>query len=464
MMNMKNIFKIVLLSSIFVQLSCKKFLEIDPPKESLVQETIFKSDDIATSAVTGIYRNMAENGFASGDQSSIASICGVSCDELVSYNTILNEFYENQISPNNAYLNGTLYFSPYQLIYTANATLEGLSASSGVTPPVKAQLRGEALFIRAFIYFYLVNLYGAVPLQLTTDHRVNEIANRAPVEQIYQQIINDLKDAESLISENYVTTERVRPNKAAVQALLARTYLYLQDWENAEKYASLVIEKTNLYNIVGLDGIFLKNSSEAIWQLMPRANSNSLNGNLFILVATPIYVSLRKDFVDNVFEPNDKRKTSWIQIFTNSTGTYYYPFKYKVRSSTTVTEYSMVLRLAEQYLIRAESRINQNKVSLGIQDINIIRQRPLSTTGNLNPISPLSSSLNKSDALLAVERERRVELFSEWGHRWLDLKRTGKTNSVLSLIKPRWEQTDVLYPIPYNETSRNSSIKQNPGY
>lgn len=446
--------------------SCKKFLEIAPPKSSSVQETIFTTDDVATSAITGIYRSMAltSNSFASGGFSSVGSVAGCSADELIGYNPILVEFYENQLTPSNSYVSGPLYSVPYKCIYTANAVLEGLSAPNGVTPPVKAQLEGEALFIRAFSYFYLINLFGGVPLQLTTDYRVTQVLPRAQVSQIYEQIVTDLERAENLLTETYVTTERIRPNKSAAQAMLARVYLYMQNWEKAEKYASLVIGKTGTYNLVGFDAVFLKNSNEAIWQLMPTANSNSGDGNLFVLVATPIYVSLRKDFVESAFEAGDKRKSSWVQTYTNATGTYYYPFKYKIRSSTSITEYSMVLRLAEQYLIRAEARINQDKIELGIRDLNLVRLRTLPNGTNSNPLPGIPATLNKGDALLAVEKERRIELFAEWGHRWFDLKRTKRVNDILNVVKSKWQNTDVLYPIPATELNLNPRIIPNDGY
>lgn len=126
----------------------------------------------------------------------------------------------------------------------------------------------------------------------------------------------------------------------------------------------------------------------------------------------------------------------------------------------------MVLRLAEQYLIRAEARINQEKIEIGIQDLNALRTRARLSTAysTTSPLSLLSLTLSKTEALSALERERRVELFSEWGHRWLDLKRTNKANEILSLLKPKWQNTDILFPIPTLELTTNSAIKQNEGY
>ncbi|MCD0488319.1 RagB/SusD family nutrient uptake outer membrane protein [Pedobacter sp. MC2016-14] len=461
----KKYFKYLFFVIVFQQTSCKNFLGVDPPKSSLVQSTVFDNNDQATSAVIGIYATMSASGYASGGSGSISNQAGMSSDDLVGYSALNIPFYQNALTPDLSSLQA-LYSGLYKTIYAANAVLEGLSGSNGVTPPVKVQLQGEVMFIRAFAYFYLVNLYGAVPLQLTTDYRITQMEPRTPSKQVYEQIIADLMNAENLLTESYPTVGRVRPNKSAVWAMLSRTYLYLKDWVNAEKYASLVISKTT-YSLVDINSVFLANSQEAIWQLMPAANSNTQDGLNFILTAAPTSVSLNSNFVNNAFEANDRRRSSWINSLTIGTQTYFYPFKYKVRSSTAVTEYSMVLRLAEQYLIRAEARINQaGKIEEGISDLNIIRTRarPSSTASMPNPLPALDPNLDKPLALLAVEQERRVELFTEWGHRWLDLSRTGRANEILSTVKSNWQQTDLLYPIPFDERSRNPAITQNPGY
>jgi hypothetical protein len=449
--------------------SCKKIIDIGPPKSSLAQEVVFQNDGQATAAVIGMYAAMASaNNYASGSSVSVSFLTGLSADEFSGYNSNNIPFYENQLVPE---LSSTqnIYFQAYQSIYTSNAILEGLAASSGITPSLQKQLEGEALFVRAFAYFYLINLYGAVPLQLSTDYRITQIAPRTSPEIIYQQILTDLLLAESKLTDTYITAGKVRPNKSTVQALLARAYLYMQDWANAEKYASSVINKTTAYNLVALDAIFLANSSEAIWQLMPTANTNSQDGLLNIpgsFTTAPSALSLSSNFATTAFEPNDKRLSSWVKSYVVGGNTFYYANKYKVKSSATVTEYSMVIRLAELYLIRAEARINIGKIDIGVGDLNVLRDRARSapTLSIPNPLPPLSISLSKTDALLAVERERRVELFSEWGHRWFDLKRTNRANSILSIIKTKWQSTDVLYPIPSNEINRNPNITQNQGY
>ena len=157
----------------------------------------------------------------------------------------------------------------------------------------------------------------------------------------------------------------------------------------------------------------------------------------------------------NAFESGDLRMQNWVGDTTIGTNTYYYPFKYKVKTSATLTEYSMVLRLAEQYLIRAEARANQNDLSEAASDLNIIRNR-----AGLNDFAVT----DQNTILRAIQHERQVELFTEWGHRWMDLIRTNQATPVLSLIKTDWQATDTLYPIPQGEIQIDPHLTQNEGY
>jgi hypothetical protein len=116
-----------------------------------------------------------------------------------------------------------------------------------------------------------------------------------------------------------------------------------------------------------------------------------------------------------------------------------------------------VLRLAEQYLIRAEARANQNNIAGAVDDINVIRTRA--------GLPAVSQGVSKDQCLLAIEQERRIELFTEWGHRWFDLKRTNRADAVLSTLKsPNWQSADRLYPIPQSELETDVHLNQNPGY
>ncbi|GAA0560027.1 RagB/SusD family nutrient uptake outer membrane protein [Chitinophaga japonensis] len=443
------------------------------PGTETYEPVIFTSDITARAAVTGIYGKMlSQNGLFSGNTRSLTVLGALSADELESYSTeaIPREFYGNAISPANAAIETALWNEAYQHIYAANAVLEGLERSNGVTPATKVQLQGEALFIRALCHFCLVNLFGNVPYLTTTNYKENIVQARMPGEKVYQQLIQDLQASQARFDELpglgqnyvYVTGERVRPNRWAAAALLARAYLYTGRWEQAEALASAVISQTNTYSLDSLSGVFLKNSREAIWQLEPNnaEGFNTWEGKNFILGTAPgsgeNNSTVLSGHLLQAFENGDQRRAAWVDSVIVDNTVYYFPAKYKVQTGVEQKEYSMVLRLAEQYLVRAEARARMGDVSGARADIDSVRRRAgLSSTTAGNPTALLA----------AIAQERRVELFTEWGHRWLDLKRTGTANAVLSMVKsPGWQPADTLYPIPQRELSLNKNLTQNPGY
>ena len=440
--------------------SCKKFVATEAPKTELVRSTVFTSDVLVNGALSGIYAGMAgSSSYAGGDIQSYTLAGGTSSDELVRASTS-DAFFTNALLPNNSYIQ-VYWTNMYQDIYRSNSVLEGLAGSTGVTESLKMQAAGEAKFIRAFSYFYLVNLFGDVPLVLSTDYRGNALVSRTPKAQVYQQIIADLKDAEANMAVDYTITkgERIRAIKWTAAALLARVYLYTGDWANAASEATSVINNSSLYGLVAPGSVFLKNSTEAIWQF-GKTSGNANEALIFpVSTTTPLTASVRPSVVA-MFDNNDKRKTTWIVSNTFSGTTYYYPAKYKETVQTPVKEYSTVLRLAEQYLIRAEARAQQGLITgagSAKSDVDAIRLRAgLAGT----------AAATKADMLSAIENERLFEYFAEWGHRWLDLKRTGRGDAILGPLKPNWASFKLLFPIPQLQIDNDPAMtgQQNTGY
>jgi len=443
----------------FVFTSCKKFIEVGLPNDQLNSDMVFSDSSSATSAITGIYSDMLTNRNLLAN-SAITLYGGMSADELYYYTPGLkDEFSKNQITQANHINIGTSFWKPaFKYIYAANLAIEKISQSQNLSFSLKEQLTGEAKFIRAFCYFNLVNLFGDVPLLTSTKYQNSAIAPRVITTEIYMQIIDDLNEAKKKLSIQYVSSERVRPNKWTAAALLSRCYLYTNRWQEAESEATAIINSGQYSLESNLNNIFLKNSTEAIWQLKPvRQGFNTYEGIEILPLSnftSPTYLVTSQ--LRNSFENMDNRKNSWIKSRVFNNETLYYPFKYKLPNGATLTEYYMVFRLAEQYLIRAEAQLNQNKILNTQADINTIRNR----AGLLN------TSANNSQSLkLAIEQERRSELFCEWAHRWYDLKRTGRAADVLSPIKgSTWQLTDVLWPIPQQEINLNPSLTQNQGY
>jgi hypothetical protein len=345
------------------------------------------------------------------------------------------------------------------------------------------QLLAEAKFVRALFYFYLVNFYGDVPLLLSTDLKVNAISPKVSSAVIYQQIIKDLLEAKNDIRDDYlssnaasISNERLRPNKATVKALLSKVYLYTQNWTSAESEATEIIEDRGTYQLETLQNTFLKDSREAIWQLQPTVlGKNTSDAESYVLLpgsdistsgpnggSRPVYLS---NYIFEAFESGDARKLYWTDSVVVDNVVYPFSYKYKTwEANQPRTEYLIVFRLAEQYLIRAEARAHINKltgVNSASSDLNVIRQRA--------GLKELSISAAE-EILPAIYRERKVELFAELGNRWFDLKRTNLIdevmNSVASSKGSNWSSYKALFPIPIYDITHNPALKghQNPGY
>jgi len=474
---MKSMWHYILVLLIIASAGCNKLVDVKGPATSVNKDNVYAKDVTATSVLNGIYTKMAQGAMLDG--SSLPTFMtfwpALSADELNLIETAQARqpgiYYRNQLISTT---DPTLWKNAYSIIYVANAAIENLQLSNTLTPAVKQKLLGEAYFIRALYHFYLCNLYGDVPLMITTDYKVNSLKPRDAVAVVYKQIAADLIAAQGYLPDHYVaddaktaSVERTVPIKYAATALLARVYLYEKKFADAAAEATNIISQTSLYGLESLDKVFLKNSQEAIFQLQPVSNiDNTEDARFFTVPPTgfntehPAYIS---NFLLNAITANDERKTKWMGKYTdNANNTYYYPAKYKALAGTVVTEYTMVLRLGEQYLIRAEARAMQNDLSGAVSDLNQIRRR-----AGLADIA----GQNQSQLIDAVMQERQIELFCEWGHRWLDLKRTGTVNRVMgtpggvcAAKGGTWNANWALYPVFEGDLNLNPNLTQNFGY
>lgn len=442
-------------------LGCEDFLEVDEPFGQLDTPLVFEDEITATAAVTSLYSKLRDEVILTGKSEGLSALMGVYSDEMNYYGfggEPMDSFYQHQVFSDDVLVEN-LWNQSYALIYMGNAVLEGLEASNTLSAESKAQLRGEALFIRALTYFYLVNLYGDIPYAITTNYEENSILSRMPAPQVYENIVIDLNESKTLLGTNYISGERTRVNSMGVSALLARIYLYTEQWNAAEMEASAIINNTSLYNLeTEVSNEFLKESTSAILQFKPKTEGeNTLEASTFIFTAgPPPLVSLNPQLIEGM-EANDQRREQWIGEVTDGSQTWYYPNKYQYNTNTgTSMEYSIVFRLSEQYLIRAEAQARLGNLSGALEDLNRIRNR----AGLINAVAT-----SQNEILKAILQERYHELFSEFGHRWFDLKRLGLANEILAPIKSGWKPTDVLLPIPENELMMNPNLEpQNSGY
>lgn len=450
------IYKSTFLIVLCLTISCESFLDTELDNSKVLSRNVYDNDLNAIAAMKNVYSIIRSGAFGGGSQ-GLSNLTGLSSDEVFNFSMGADYLpYQNNNLLADDPINYDLWRAAYKVIYLANDVLEEVSKSSEISEGVKRQLRGEAYFVRAMFHFYLVNLYGDIPIVTTTDYRVNASISRSDVTAVYNQIMDDLISSKSLLTDNYPEAERVRPNKFVASALLARVYLYKGDWENAEAEATIVINNSEYEILDDLNQVFLISSSETLWQLASEQGRNTRESYSLTSVdnnSNP----LRSELVES-FEDGDLRLQDWTSVISTPDGDVYVPAKYKAPYFSSTVEYTVMLRLADIILVRAEARAQNDDLSGAIEDLDVIRDR-----AGLDLIATTNPSIDKDDLLDVIAKERYVELFRE-GHRWFDLKRTDKASEVLQPLKLGWTENDTLYPIPHQERLDNPRLSQNLGY
>lgn len=431
--------------------ACNKFVATPTPTNLITASVALNSDASLLAALSGAYASV------NNTAPSTVSYGVLFGDEIVATNASLSTSLLQ--AQQNTYDNTTeygFYGNYYKAIYNTNLILDALAGSNTITPSVASQVKGECKFLRAFCYYRLTSYFGNVPLVLSSNVDVSSQVHNTPISQTLDYITRDLVDAKALLPATYPSADKVRANTFTVSALLARIYLQRQDWVDAEAEATTIIN-SGVYTLpTDPNTIFVKGSTETIWQLWNVNGYVNFAPTFIPLPTTTVYYQLQPGLL-TLFGTTDLRKADWIKAGTVAAATNYYPYKYKARLATTgtATEYEVMFRLAEQYLIRAEARAEQNNITGGLADVNVIRTR--ATAGTL-------TSTTQADLLSKIEAERQMELMTEEGLRWFDLNRTGRTAAVIGAFKPTFSAKAIL--LPYSTTILLASpfLVQNPGY
>lgn len=452
----KNIYKgliVVSIVSLFaVMQSCESFTEIDPPRNRIEKDDVFTDETSANAAVLGVYLQLTSVDFGKGLPTVVL---GLSSDEMYKYldDTSSRQLHTNDLVANHNNIKD-LWTGAYAVIGQSNAIVEGLESNPGITEEKRQQFIAEAKFVRAYCYFYLTQLWGDVPLITSTNWSLNSKAKRTAKAEITAMLIKDLQQAIVFLPET--ATNNIRAKQSAAAALLARVFLFEKNWSESHRYAEMAIANT-----IGTSGVlpdagevFYPQSSETIFQIQPQQFYSSSVESALMNLFGPEY--LLEDGLIAAFETGDLRKDAWVGQKDGVN----YAAKYTTNPYETGgrSQYNVLLRASEQLLIAAEAQAHQNNISGAVENINVIRRR-----AGLSEIE--AQGLDQTACLQLVETERRVELFAEWGHRWLDLKRTGKASEVLGGITGKnWKAEDALYPIPSTEIKLNPNLTQNKDY
>ena len=439
--------------------ACEPFLETDLPNTQITAETVFADESTTNATLLNVYANLREGGLLTGKDIGVGNLTAHYTDELDLYLTSRANvlvFYENNVLPETPFLE-QLWEDSYSQIYALNDIIAYTTNNDQLSKAFALQIQGEAYFLRALVHLYLQQLFGEIPYVTSTNYVENTNIVKSSEEAVFERLIHDLQMAKDLLPEAYPSAERVRPNQAVATALLARVYLYSGDWEQAITQASQVIENP-LYRVdLSLREVFLKDSQATLLQFSPGAEgANTYEAANYVFESLPPPRTALTSRLITSFEEQDQRLQEWIGKVGTGETAQYFPYKYQENSNTANTlECSIVLRIGEQYLIRAEAQARLGQLEAAATDVNVIRTRA---------VLPEVAANTQEQLLAAILQERRHELFTEYGHRFFDLKRFDAADAALS-YKNGWESYKIRLPLPEAELVLNPNLQpQNTGY
>lgn len=462
--------------------SCSDFLT-EEPKQEQSNELTFATFDGVNKAAAAMYGMFQSDAWYDGEFTLMSELrCGnaknpTSVPGSGRYRTDTQWIYSDRST-------SPLWRYAYYTIARANNVINNLNDKVGkdATQQQVNNVKAEALFIRALCYFDLVITYCqpynynateddkmGVPLVLVTE---NGKPARDSKENVYNQIVADLLQAESIMADDYVrsgvTDKAATPTKPAIQALLSRVYLYMNKWQEAANYATKVINNKKyelapadayaamfsaatapaggeiIFEVYGSDkNEYWDNSG---WAHLPYMTTTDDEGSHGDVCAT-------KDLYD-LYSEGDVRKSMYKQH-----GNDYFPTKYSGKPKDSDPKYTNVpiLRLSEMYLNRAEAIINGASVQ------GVTAESDLRKIATVRGASQTAAATKQG-----VFDERRRELAFE-GHITADYARCNK-----SMTRKDFDDSknkDVAFPsymwalpIPNRERTANPNVAQNPGY
>lgn len=442
-----------------ILVSCEDLVEVDMPNNQISKDMVFEDVQTADAALAGLYSHLWEDSPIAGGNRGSGALLGTYTDDLECFSlSILNADYDlylnQQIETNTSIY--ALWSSAYQKIYMANAIISGAEKSVALSTQQKERVKAEGLLARSILFFYLQQIFGDIPYVTSTDYQVNKSLAKTPAAEVLQQLEIDLTQAVSLLKDEYRNSERIFPNRKVAELLLAKILMLQNKWPQAEILLNNVVTSP-LYTFENnITKVFQKSGMHILWQLKPRNNGDTTKEAILYTFTNspPINYALSIDLMDEL-SATDLRRQNWTKEVIANGNRWHRPNKYTVISNNT-TEYSIVFRLEEAYLLLAETLSRQGKIQEAIPYVNATRQR-----ANL---APLSTTINQNQLLDEILLENRKEFFAEMGHRFLDLKRMNALNS-LSVVKPNWAEHHRLWPVPQKEMLLNPKLRpQNNGY
>ncbi len=383
----------------------------------------------------------------------------------------------------------------YKSIFYANSVLDNLKKMTVGTDKkaLYEQIQGEAIALRAYCYFYLVNFYAdiynaenltlpGVPMPLTAeDVNVNTGNNiRKPIGEVWQQILADIEQSSQLLAGKKIT-DRYRFSYNTLLLFKARVQLMMGNYEGAMQSSTLVMNEYPLADLSGIEGRFDNSNGglKGVLNLNFGFVDTQVNRELLFFTGgkasmNPYYyatgslkpveelLQLSKrygelsDYRQFIFDPFEENETQKIKIGKTV---------YKMYASQTLQWYYVGFKASEAYLIHAEASARLKKTDVAINDLNAILKSRMRK--DFLVVLKGSDFSNEAALLNRVLEERRLELAFDGGLRFMDLRRLGKPKiehvykdaKVFTLEKndPRY-----LMQIPPSESENSPNMPLNP--
>ena len=462
--------------------SCNDFLNLKPTYQISDQNFYQNQNDFET-ALVGVYSTF-RGLYSTSNVQYVAELTtdnteiqwsSPSADEM--------QLDQNGVTATNAFVRAVWNTCLYTISQSTNI-LNRIDAVN-FDQTARNRIKGEAQFLRAFSYFYMVRLFGNVPITNETFTSPAQVSaadlSLKPKEEVYKLILSDLASAETLLPATLVT-DKTRASQMTVKALLGKVYLTQQTYDLAATKLKEVIDSKQ-YLLVADYKTLSTNGNANLAETMLEVDylSGQTLGNNYSSLFTPAITSMAifpgnsqgagrivptLDLIKS-YETGDARKAisvnDSVALIGGKKSYSRYGLKFVDFKAVDPNDGSIsftILRYADVLLMYAEVLNEQGKTADALPYINQVRQRAK---------LPALAGLTQANLRLALEQERRVEFLYE-GHRWFDLVRTGRAQAVLNAhyasqkLSFSLQDFELLFPIPQAEIDLNPKLKQNTGY
>ena len=475
---------------LFASACSDDFLE-RAPLGQLTSDNFFTTEDHAVWATNAVYEQMRSFDTHVFSYLALTDIISDDADKgsTPSDGSFLLEIDNFTFDPGNLTF-GAVWKGYFRGVYRANLAIENIPNIPEMDEDLRARLIGECKFLRGYHYFNLVRWFGDVPL-LTRPLGNDEYEQpRAPVAEVYAQIVQDLTEAAEVLPPSYPPADVGRITSGAALGMLAKVQLTQQNWQAAAEAAEAVVNSGRYALLDNYSDIFTEmgeNSSESLFEVQAAGFETGGGGTQFNEVqgvrGTPNlgwgFNRPSDDFVTS-FEPGDPRREATIlnvgEVLPDGSGVVQdnpniFNERYNQKAFVVYPTPSngngpgniRILRYADVLLIAAEALNELGRSDEALIYLNQVRAR---ARGMSNFILPDVTTTDPTELRERIYRERRAELGMEQ-HRWFDLVRTGRAAERMLVVGKENFTTGKheLMPLPQSEIDvSGGSLGQNPGY